>query len=121
MGKIIKATDVPGGNLTDAEFDFMFNENLRPTINEDDHFWKLIKVLKTDTKSVPWHISINGEYYVAVWSNSGRYTNHATFFYPSDENGKYTISLSEAVYQARNYLDMASACDEFVEEIASRN
>lgn len=118
LDNIIDASEVPGGVLSHTRFTPEFMANFEPTFNADDHQWNLIKVLKTDTGSVPWHISINGEYYVAVWSSTGRFTKYVTFFYPSDESGKYTISLSNVVFESRNFIDMAKACDKFANKLA---
>lgn len=119
LDNLIDASEVPGGVLSHVRFTPEFVANLEPSFSEDNHpGWNLLKVLKTDTGSVPWHISINGEYYVGVWSSTGRFSKYVTYFYPSDERGNYIISLSNVVFESRNFIDMAKACDKFANKLA---
>lgn len=117
MEKIKKTTDLPGNIVTEKIRQQMFLENINPGIDLSKKAWNLVKVLKTETNNVPWLIFYDNEYYVAIQSNNRRYGSQGVSFYPSDEKGRYNISLNTQITRLVNYLDMESACDEFIENL----
>lgn len=114
---IIKTTDVSGNMLSESQRKFMFLHNLMPVIDLSKKSWMLEKVLRTDTPNVPWLISYDNQYYVAIQSNNRRFGSNGVSFYPSDEKGNYEISLQNQIKRLYNYIDMESACDEFIDDI----
>lgn len=113
MERIIKSSDVDGGNVTPAQFEGMRQYNLAPEFDASDKSWNFHRVLATDTKSTPWLISIEGEYFVAIQSPPAARGSHQVTFYPSTEKGKYKISLKTMVKRLTGYIDLEAACDEF--------
>ena len=116
MKKIIKTTDLKAGTLTIGQLEYMKELNLSPDYDEADKSWNLIKVLTTDTNSVPWLFQLDGMYYVAVqtpWVNRG---SAQVSFYPSNEKGKYRINANKMVKRLKFFVDLESACDEFAKQ-----
>lgn len=113
LNSIVKQTDLPTGNPDDFMKEFYFLKNHNPE-NVSGDGWRLLRVLKTETQNVPWLIEVNGTYYVGVWANQRRNGSYGVAFYPSDESGKYEISLNNLVYRSNNYMQMGPACNEFV-------
>lgn len=117
MEKIIKITDIPGNTMTEQMRQYMFLENINPSIDLSKRSWNLEKVLRTDTNNVPWLISYDEQYYVAIQSNNRRLGSHGVSFFPSNEKGHYEISVKNQIIRLFHYVDMASACDEFAERL----
>jgi len=113
MKKIIKSTDVPGGNVSSHLFAKIQKINLEPEIDTTDRAWTFHDVLQTDTACVPWLISVDGEYFAAIQSPPAARSSHQVSFYPSTKRGKYRISLNTMVERLPFYMDLEAACDEF--------
>lgn len=122
MEPIIKSNDprTRNGNLTPAQRNFMFNRNLEPEFSTEGKSWNFHKVLKTDTKVVPWLISIEGEYFAALSVPAGSRTSYRCCFYPASERGAYKINLKTKVAEVNMYVDLEAACDEFAEIMYER-
>ena len=115
MKRIIKNYEVPGGNLNAFQYQKVMDINREPTFNKEEKTWNFHGVLKCNTKSTPWHISIEGEHFVAVQSPPGPRGAYQVTFYPSNEKGKYTISLNNIYERIIGYVDLEAACDEFAQ------
>lgn len=113
MNRIIRNSEVPGGNLSDFQYERVMEINREPSFNRDEKTWNFHGVLKCNTKSTPWHISVGDEYFVAVQSPPGPRGAYQVSFYPSDEKGKYTISLAGMYERIAGFVDLEAACDEF--------
>ena len=117
MKKIIKSSEVPGGNVPPNLFEMMRRLNLQPEFDETDKSWKFHKVLHTDTLATPWLISIEEEYFVLVQSPPGSRGTHSVSVYPSNKKGKYSISLKTMIDRLPMYVDMEAAADEFARKV----
>jgi hypothetical protein len=113
MKRIIKSTEVRGGNLSGFQSAFMREYNREPSFNTDEKSWEFHKVLKSDTQVTPWLISISGEYFVALQAPPGRRGSERVTFYKSNSKGKFKIDLYGVVEVLNLYVDLESACDEF--------
>jgi len=72
--------------------------------------------LPTETKVTPWHISINGEYFVVLQVPMGSRTSHRCLFFNSDKKAKFKNSPYSVVKEMPMYVDMETACDVFAKE-----
>lgn len=110
--RIIKATENPSGNLTDAQIKFMQEFNTNPSFNRKEKPWTLVKVPKTSTRNVAWHIKINEENFYALQLYLG---GERVRIYKADARGK-SLGLSSLVKEYINYVDLETAVDEFHNE-----
>ena len=108
---VIHTQEFKGGNLMDYGVrEFMFDYNMDPQINDFDKYWRLKKVLKTQTWSVHWLIQINGKYFEAIQCMKYQ-AGQVVYFYPCDEKGKSRSNTAfDEIY---GYMDLESACDIF--------
>ena len=121
--RIIQCTDVPNfrrrGLPPNSELDKEIKQiNLNPEFDPSKKHWKLIRVLNTDTRNVPWLISYDGQYYIAVQYYVTAKGGHLVGFYKSDETGIFprTVTLKNLVFEAQSYVDLEGACDEFIRD-----
>lgn len=98
----------------------MYQRNLSPEFSEEGKSWTLQKVLKTDTGVVPWLISIEGEYFVALSVPAGSRTSYRCNFYPSNSKGSYSNSPYNRIAEVNLYVDLEAACDEFAKIVYER-
>lgn len=113
MKRIIKSTEVPGGNLSGAQSAFMRQINREPSFNPDEKSWRFHKVLKSDTGVTPWLISIEGEYFAALQAPPGSRGSEKVTFFRADEKGKYKIGIDRVIETLVCYVDLEAACDVF--------
>jgi len=117
MEKIRKVTDISNNRLTSQMQEYMFMENLKPSVDLSSKSWTLIRVLKTETANVPWLIMYDDMFYVAIQSDNRRFGSNGVSFYPSNEKGRYTISLKTQITRLYNYVDLEAACDQFTDNL----
>jgi hypothetical protein len=110
--RIIKATENASGNLTDAQLKFMRELNTNPTFNRKEKPWTLVKIPKSTTRNVAWHIRLGNENFHALQMYS-----HGEFvkIYRADEKGK-PMGWSHLVKEYLSYVDLEAAVDRFYEE-----
>jgi hypothetical protein len=121
--RIIRCTDVPNfrrkGLPPNSDLDKEIKQiNLNPEFDKTKKHWTLIKVLNSTTRNVPWFISFNGQYYIALQYYSTEKGGHLVAFYKSDESGIFptTVTLKNLVLELLSYVDIEGACDQFVIE-----
>jgi hypothetical protein len=108
----ITCKDVPGGILRDTQIQAVRAINLAPTFDRKTKPWKLVKVLKSDTRNVAWHIRINEEdNFLATQCFIG---GEAVIFTPADPKGKVINYRPIQTYM--QYLDIETAVDKFYNE-----
>ena len=114
---VIRTCDdnVPTGNLSGAQINYMRERNRNPEFDAAGKSWKFEKVLPTDTKVTPWLISINGEYFVALQVPSGSRTSHRVLFYRADKKGKFENTRHNVYQELNMYVDLEAACDKFAQ------
>lgn len=117
MEKFKTVLDIHNNTVTNTIREHMFLENIKPSVDLSKKSWNLIKVLKTETGNVPWLISYDDQFYVAIQSNNRRYGSEGVSFYPSNKKGKYEISLKNEIVRLKGYLDLEAACDEFTNRL----
>jgi|LakMenE01Jun11ns_1017448.scaffolds.fasta_scaffold9917610_2 hypothetical protein len=112
--RIIKATENASGNLTDAQVKFMRELNTSPTFNRKEKPWTLVKIPKSTTRNVAWHIRVGEENFQALQMYShGEYVK----IYRADLKGK-SLGYSALVKEYSSYVDLETAVDRFYEEYA---
>ena len=110
--RIIKATENASGNLTDAQVKFMRELNTHPTFNRKEKPWTLVKIPKSTTRNVVWHIRVGEENFQALQMYSyGEYVK----IYRADLKGK-SLGYTSLVREYRSYVDLETAVDRFYEE-----
>lgn len=107
--KIIKASDVPGGNLTDYYVKLVREINLSPTFNRKEKPWQLVRIPKSTTRNVSWLLRFDEEYYMAIQICGPGQT---VVFYTTDPKGK-TVLWSNKVKEYQGYVDLESTVDLF--------
>jgi hypothetical protein len=111
--RIIKATENSSGNLTDAQVKFMRELNTSPTFNRKEKQWTLVKIPKSTTRNVAWHVRIGEEnFQILQMYSRGEYVK----VYRADAKGK-PLGISELVKEYANYVDLEAATDRFYEEV----
>jgi hypothetical protein len=112
--RIIKVTENASGNLTDAQFKFMRELNTNPTFNRKEKPWTLVKIPKSTTRNVAWHIRVGEENFQALQMYShGEYVK----IYRADLKGK-ALGYTSLVKEYISYVDLEAAVDRFYEEYA---
>lgn len=110
--RIIKSTENSSGNLTDAQIKFMWEYNTHPVFNRKEKAWVLVRVPKSTTRNVAWHIRVDDVNYQALQMSAGG--NRVKIFY-ADAKGK-PLNLHSVMKEYVNYVDLESAVDLFYEE-----
>ncbi len=85
MKRIIKSNEVPSGALKPDQKSYMVQVNSNPKF-ETKKPWDLVKVLRTSTSAVAWHIRIDEADYRAVQSWV-RLLGETVTIYPCDKKG----------------------------------
>ena len=111
--RIIFCSDGVNGDINEHEKNRATAINLNPLFNEEKP-WKLIKVLKSTTKIVPWLIQIGEDYIVCTQGMKPRKAEMCVF-YNSNKKGTYNI-LQDKIVEYWTYVDMETACDKFYNE-----
>lgn len=114
MNRIIKANEVKEGYLQGHAKKVVANQNLNPSFEASEKPWKLKKVLKTDTKVIPWLIEYDGIFYVAKQYFRHRLGETVDVFL-STSKGK--IETIKPVYNGKGYVDIETVVDLFVEQL----
>jgi hypothetical protein len=114
--RIIKATENASGNLTDMQYKFMRGLNTNPTFVRKEKPWNLVKIPKSTTRNVAWHVRIGEEnFQVLQMYSRGEYVK----IYRADLKGK-PLGISALVKEYPNYVDLEAAVDRFYEEYAKQ-
>lgn len=115
--KIVRSSDMPGGNLTSLQVEFMKAANTSPTFDRKLKPWQLVKIPKTSTKNVAWHVRIGEEDFLAIQiSNSGQ----SVSIFQTDKKGK-EANWSKPLKTYNTYVDLESAIDKFYTENHEKN
>lgn len=112
MERIIKSTQGPGGLLNNRQRLQVKHINLNPEFNPKEKDWKLKKIMKSETRVIPWHIMYEDQNYVAMQLfYQGR--GELVHIYKADNRGK--LVEQQPILELRTYVDLEAACDKFVE------
>lgn len=111
--KIILCSDGVNGHISELEKNQATAINLNPVF-EGEKPWRLVKVLKTSTKIIPWLIQIGEEYIVCSQGSIPRKTEMC-MFWRSNKRGTYSIADGR-ITEYWKYVDMEAACDKFYNE-----
>ncbi len=115
MERIIKSTQGKGGILNDTQRELVREINFNPTFDRAEKPWTLKKVMKTETKVIPWHIIYDGQHYVAKQFFYQR-LGEVVHFYNANSKGK--VTEIRPVFELGTYVDLEAACDRFAEHMA---
>lgn len=115
MKRIIKSNEVPGCTLSVSQKSFMAQVNSNPKF-EDKKPWDLVKVLRTSTTAIGWHIRIDEVDYRAVQSWV-RLLGDAVTIYPCDKKGNVNDYSKSNAHVYPMYVDLESAVDLFYEKL----
>lgn len=115
MEKIIKSTQVKGGLLNDFQREQVRNLNFNPTFNAEEKPWILKKIMKTETRVIPWHIVYDGQHYLAKQFFYQR-IGEVVHIYEATSKGKIISKLP--IFELNTYVDLEAACDRFAEHMA---
>lgn len=114
--RITKVTENASGNLTDMQYKFMRELNTNPTFNRKEKAWTLVKIPKSTTRNVAWHVRIGEEnFQVLQMYARGEYVK----VYRADVKGK-PLGYTSLVKEYPNYVDLEAAVDRFYEEYAKQ-
>ena len=120
MKRIIKSNEVPGGTLSSSQKTYMAQVNANPKFEEKKP-WDLVKVLRTSTTAIAWHIRIDDTDYRAVQSWV-RLMGETVTIYPCDKKGNvadYGKEMRDKSFVYPMYVDLESAVDAFYEKMQS--
>jgi hypothetical protein len=112
MERIITTKEAPRGRFTEELESKMREVNLSPSFNKKEKKWTLVKVPKSTTRNVAWHIRIDGTNILAVQVPSPQ--PQVSFYSCSDKAMVTTWGYPLAVYSA--YVDLEAAVDKYYEE-----
>ena len=118
MKRIIKSNEVPSGALKPDQKSYMVQVNSNPKF-ETKKPWDLVKVLRTSTSAVAWHIRIDEADYRAVQSWV-RLLGETVTIYPCDKKGNVVDYGKETRSNSSEYpmyVDLESAVDLFYEKL----
>ena len=115
--RIVKSSENASGNLTDSQFQFMHRLNNNPTFSKADKEWTLVKIPKSTTRNVAWHIRVNGENFLALQMYSG---GESVRIYHANEKGK-SLGATALAKEYISYVDLEAAVDRFYEEYTKVN
>lgn len=118
MKRIIKSNEVPSGALKPDQKSYMVQVNSNPKF-ENKKPWDLVKVLRTSTSAVAWHIRIDEADYRAVQSWV-RLLGETVTIYPCDKKGNVVDYGKETRSNSSEYpmyVDLESAVDLFYEKL----
>jgi hypothetical protein len=115
MEKIIKSTQVKGGVLNDFQYERVREINLNPAFDHSTKTWIFKKVMKTETRVIPWHIIYDEQNYIAKQFFYPR-LGEVVHFHIADSKGK--IIEKKSVFELNAYVDLEAACDRFAEHMA---
>lgn len=112
MEKIVKTSDTPSGNINTNQRLFMREINLAPTFDRKSKPWQLVKIPKSSTQNVAWHVRFGEDNFLAIQiCGSG----HAVSFFATDKRAK-EINRSRPLKTYNTYVDLESAVDKFYKE-----
>lgn len=118
MEKIVKTSDMPSGNINSTQRLFMRDINLAPTFDRKSKPWQLVKIPKSSTQNVAWHIRIGEDNFLAIQICS---SGHSVSFFATDKRAK-EINRSRPLKTYNTYVDLESAVDKFyTEEYETKN
>ena len=117
--RITTTKETSTGNLSDLQVKFMREVNSSPTFNRKEKPWTLVKIPKSTTRNVAWHVRIGEENFHVVQAYSrGEYV----CIYRADAKGKITGSFMEnRVKEYMGYVDIEAAVDRFYDEVYKTN
>lgn len=115
--RITKSSENASGNLTEAQVKFMNNLNNNPTFSKSEKEWVLVKIPKSTTRNVAWHIRINGENFLAIQLYS---KGESVKVYHANEKGK-SLGMQALAKEYIGYVDLEAAVDRFYQEYANAN
>jgi len=113
MERIIKASELKHGMMSESERLFMKNINENPEFDPTLKEYKFIKPVKTTTDVHGWIFEYHNEIFVAtqklIWRGS-----ETVDIYNASEKGAFDCTKPIASY--RNYCDIESAVDMWIKE-----
>lgn len=83
--------------------------NLNPTFDRKSKPWKLVKIPKSSTRNVAWHISVNDVNFIAVQYYA---RGEGVAIYGTDEKFR-TMKIEDMVQNLPSYVDLEAAVDIF--------
>jgi hypothetical protein len=110
--RITTSRETPSGNLTDVHVKVMREINLNPTFDRKSKPWKLVKIPKSTTRNVAWHISVNDRKFIAVQYYA---RGEGVAIYGTDEKFR-TMKIEDMVQNFPLYVDLEVAVDKFYNE-----
>jgi hypothetical protein len=110
--RITTTNDIPSGIMSEGLISRMREINLNPTFNKKEKPWSLVKVPKSTTKNVAWHIRINEENIMATHVPTP--SSHV-IFYPCSPKAVIT-AWGKPLASYGKYADLEAAVDKFYEE-----
>jgi hypothetical protein len=114
ISRITTTRETLTGNLTDGQIKLMREINANPSFNRKEKPWTLVKIPKSTTRNVAWHVRIGEENFqiIQVYSR-GEYV----YVYRADAKGKIAGSfLDSKVKEYLGYVDLEAATDRFYNE-----
>lgn len=113
--RIKTSQETPTGNLTDPQVKLMREINSKPTFNQKEKQWTLVKIPKTTTRNVLWHIRIEEEHFQVVQLYS---RGEAVHIYKANNKGKLIGDYAASKVKEYNcYVDLEAATDRFYDEL----
>jgi hypothetical protein len=111
-GRITSSKETSTGNLSDHQVKFMREINLNPTFDRKTKPWKLVKIPKSTTRNVAWHIAVNDRKFIAVQYYA---KGEGVAIYDTDEKFR-AFKPTDLVKNYPSYVDLEVAIDEFYNE-----
>lgn len=107
--RITTSRETLSGNLSDVHVKAMREINLSPTFDRKSKPWKLVKIPKSSTRNVAWHISVNDKKFIAVQYYA---RGEGIAIYDTDEKFR-TMKIEDIVQNFPLYVDLEAAVDTF--------
>jgi hypothetical protein len=111
--RIISTREVPGGLLREKQIASVREINLSPTFVRKEKPWTLVKIPKSSTKNVAWHVRIDGInlLFTQVCSNS----QYVSVTKCSDK-AKVNSFTADRVAEYNYLVDLETAVDKYYNE-----
>lgn len=111
--RLISTREVPGGLLREKQIESVREINLSPTFVRKEKPWTLVKIPKSSTKNVAWHVRIDGInlLFTQVCSNS-QYVSVTK----CNDKAKVASFTADKVIEYSHLVDLETAVDKYYNE-----
>jgi hypothetical protein len=111
--RIISTREVPGWILRDKQIEQVRQINLSPTFVRKEKPWILVKITKSSTKNVAWHVRIDG---INLLFTQVCAASQYVSVTKCNDKAKVENFASDKIIDYLNMVDLEAAVDKYYNE-----